>query len=354
MKTRFPVLIARLLLGTYLVVGCAAAPPTPDAAATEAAIAAKIFATLTAAPPAPTPAATATPAPPTLPPPTLTVAPSPTPVAPTVTPTQPPATPSPTERPSPSATPQSPQAIVQSAVLNVRAGPGTTHAVVSTTKQGDSLPVIGRNNDGSWLQVTLPDSRSGWIAASLAQVNVPANKVAVAGVIPTPPPAVAQPAGGKRDLEVTFINPHYDCKQGEWSYTGDDGKKYPMWGYRRFQVDMYVKNNSKTPVEPPWRPKRWIITDGHTDVISGLMWQWVSRRSGFYEQPTIQPGQSAGWTFMAFPIDRTQWLKAVEFVWNGQVYRQEFDLGQFGNAHNYKDCGDPRPHTFRPTPTPRP
>jgi hypothetical protein len=244
---------------------------------------------------------------------------------------------------------------VQSATLNVRAGPGTGHAVIATAKQGDRLPVTGRNTDGSWLEVTLPDGRSGWIAASLAQLNVPADKVALARVIPTPPPvptpapaAVSKPTAGKRDLEVTFINPHYDCQQGEW---GDDP---PIWGYRAFQVDMYIKNNSQTPIEPPWKPKRWIITDGHTDVVNDLMWQWVSRSTGFYPQPVIQPGQSAGWTFLAFPIDRIQWLKAVEFVWNGQVYRQEFDLGQFGNAYNYKDCGEPRNHTERPTPTPRP
>ena len=354
MKYRFLFLIAGLWLGIALT-GCAAPPPTPDAAATEAAIAARIFATLTAAAPPTAPAATATPAPPTVSPPTPTVAPSPTTIPPTLTPTAPPPTPSPTARPSPTATPEGPQAIVQSETLNVRAGPGTGHAVVTTVKQGDRLPVTGRNADGSWLQVTLPTGRSGWISASLAQLNVPADEVAVAQVIPTPPPvptsapaAVAQPAVGKRDLEVTFIDPHYDCQQGEW---GDDP---PTWGYRSFQVDMFIKNNSQTPIEPPWQPKRWIITDGHTDVISDVMWQWVSRRSGFYQQPTIQPGQSAGWTFLAFPIDRNQWLKAVEFVWNGQVYRQEFNLGQFGNAHNYKDCGDPRHHTFRPTPTPRP
>ena len=352
MKYRFLFLIAGLWLGIALT-GCAAPPPTPDAAATEAAIADRIFATLTAAAPTTAPAATATPAPPTVLPPTPTVAPSPTTIPPTLTPTAPPPTPSPTARPSPTATPEGPQAIVQSETLNVRAGPGTGHAVVTTVKQGDRLPVIGRNADGSWLQVTLPTGRSGWIAASLAQLTVPADQVAVAKIIPTPPPVAAQPAVGKRDLEVSFINPHYDCMQGELSYWGDDGKEHPIWGYRYFQVDMFIKNNGSEPVVPPWRVTRWIITDGVTDSVSGLVWQWTGR-SGFYAQPTIQPGQSAGWTFIGFPIDRHQWMKAVEFVWNGQVYRQEFDLGQFGNAHNYKDCGDPRPHTFRPTPTPRP
>ena len=220
MRYRILFLIAGLSLGMALT-GCGAPQPTPDAAATEAVIAAKIFATLTASAPTTAPQATATPVPPTVPPPSATVAPSPTAVPPSPTPTAPLPTSTPTPPPSPTATPEGPLVIVQSANLNVRAGPGTGHAVVATAKQSDRLPVTGRNTDGSWLEVTLPDGRSGWIAASLAQLNMPADKVAVAQVIPTPPPAptaapavVAKPAAGKRDLEVTFINPHYECQCG--------------------------------------------------------------------------------------------------------------------------------------------
>ena len=249
---------------------------------------------------------------------------------------------------------QKPEAIVKTEVLNVRAGPGTTHPVVDVVKQGDVLPVIARNRDASWLQIRLPSDEAGWVAAYLVDLNEYGHEVQVADTIPTPPPAPARPASAPKTLEVSFLNPHYECQQQEWSYTGDDGEHHPIWGYRSFQVDMYIKNNGSKPVTPPWRPTRWIITDGTADYVNGIIWQWVDPRTGFYEQPVIHPGESAGWTFLAFPIDRNQWLKAVEFTWNGQTYRQTFDLGPFGNAYNYKDCGDPRPHTFRPTPTPRP
>ena len=85
MNHRILFLIAGLSLGMALT-GCGAAQPTPDAAATEAVIAAKIFATLTASAPATAPQATATPVPPTMPPPSATVAPSPTTVPPSSTP----------------------------------------------------------------------------------------------------------------------------------------------------------------------------------------------------------------------------------------------------------------------------
>ena len=355
-----------LIVSSVLVLFAAACsgPQTPDPTEIARLAAQAVKATLTAQPTQPTPP-TVTPLPTATRPPTAMPTGEPTATsAHSATPTSPPpttvATPTFTPQPSPTATSDAPLALVQSDTLNVRSGPGTGHSVVTAAKRADKLPVSGRNADGSWLEVTLPDGQSGWIAASLAQLNMPADQLAVARVIPTPPPAptaapaeVAKPTVGKRDLVVSFINPHYDCEQGELSYRGNDGNLYPIWGYRHFQIDMFIKNNGSEPVVPPWKVKRWIMTDGVTDSVSDLVWEWTGG-SSLYAQPTIQPGQSAGWTFVGFPIERSQWIKAVEFVWNGQVYRQEFDLGQFGNAHNYKDCGEPRKHVERPTPTPQP
>jgi len=267
----------------------------------------------------PTPEATATPTP-----------------APTDTPT-----PQPTDTPTPA--PQ-PEAVVTSKSLNVRAGPGTSHPIVTTVKQGDALSVLATNEDSSWLQIQLPDEKTGWVSAKLVDLNDHGQEINVAKDIPTPPPA---PKSAPRTLQVSFQNPHYECQQREW------GSNPPIWGYRSFQVDMYIKNNGTEPVEPPWRPSRWIITDGQNDYVNDIIWQWVSRRTGFYKQPIIHPGESAGWTFLCFPIERNQWVKAVEFDYKGQHYHQTFDLGPYNNNYNYQDCGNPAPHTVRPTPTPR-
>jgi hypothetical protein len=84
------------------------------------------------------------------------------------------------------------------------------------------------------------------------------------------------------------------------------------------------------------------------------VWEWVRGAQGFDAPTMIQAGQTATFTFVAFPIGRDQWVKAIEFEWEGTVYRQEFGLGPWGNSYGYRDCGDLRPHVERPTPTPRP
>lgn len=229
---------------------------------------------------------------------------------------------------------------------NLRSGPGVNYERVGQVVEGETLHITGRTTAGDWYQL----GDGSWIAAFLvanAGEDIPAVAVPTAAATPQPQVSASPPAS---DLKVDFINPHYNCQQGESRYR--TGELY--WGYRKFQIDLYITNNGSTPLEPPWEPTRWIITDGTNEYISDLFWQWVYRGDpGLYPQPTIQPGQAAGWTFVAFLTERNQWVKAVEYEHDGVLFRQEFDLGPYGNAHNYEDCGEPRPHEFRPTATPR-
>jgi len=358
------------LLGLFVLLGCSRGQPTPtiDVSSIEATVAGRIFATLTAQ------AVLAHPETPaearedieatvvsrvlaTLTADAVSVQ-SRTPEAKeTPTPTNTPAPPTPTVIPSPVPSPTSPElmAIVQAEVLNVRSGPGTNYPVIASVKQGDSLQVMARNQDANWIEIMLSSGRRGWVAVWLVQHGFAIEAVPLASVIPTPPPTPSPtPTEVHKELQVTFINMHYECQRRIWEFEAKKGIVERVWGYRSFQVDMYITNNSDKPVEPPWRPRRWIITDGRQEYISDLMWQWVHKRTGAYKQPPIYPGQTAGWTFMAFPLDAGQWVKAAEFEWNGQVYRQEFDLGPVGNSYNYIDCGDVLDHPYYPTPTPRP
>jgi dienelactone hydrolase len=50
---------------------------------------------------------------------------------------------------------------------NLRAGPGTNFSVVDSLQIGETLPIIGRTEDGGWWQV-LAEKGPAWIAATVA------------------------------------------------------------------------------------------------------------------------------------------------------------------------------------------
>ncbi len=56
-------------------------------------------------------------------------------------------------------------AVVNAYRLNVRSGPGPGYAVVAQVKQGDVLPIVGRDSAGAWLQVRLANNTTGWVSA---------------------------------------------------------------------------------------------------------------------------------------------------------------------------------------------
>ncbi len=237
----------------------------------------------------------------------------------------------------------------------MRAGPGTEHPIVAVAPRGDRLMILGRDGPGSWLQVRLADGRAAWVAASVVQTAGDIRLFPTVAAPPTPPaaptlppssPVAKQATANVGDLEVTFVNPHYECELQQ--FVGE----VRVWGYRSFQADLFIRNNSQQPINPPWRPKSWTITNGTNDRSSELVWEWVSARTGAFQQPIIHPGQVAGWTFVAFPIERDEWVKGVTFEWNSQPYEQTFDLGPLGNAHNYRDCGDYPPNAWPREPLP--
>lgn len=138
------------------------------------------------------------------------------------------------------------------------------------------------------------------------------------------------------ELIVEFRNPHYECQNGRIWHSDSEDKNYS--GYRSFQTDFFIHNAGEIPIEPKWEPTRWIIADGVNERVSELMWQWVSRRTGFYEQPIIVPGDTQGWTYLAYPLNEGEWVSRVEYDYNGVTYSQSFDLGVMGDNYHYIHC----------------
>jgi hypothetical protein len=59
--------------------------------------------------------------------------------------------------------------------VNVRSGPNTTFAPVGAASPGDEFVVLGRNADGSWIQIDYPGLVAGqeaWIADFLLEISV--------------------------------------------------------------------------------------------------------------------------------------------------------------------------------------
>lgn len=100
--------------------------------------------------------------------PTATLKPSSTPVTPTATVTVPPPT------PSVSLT----GVINADDTVNVREGPGRNFARVGSVRPGDTVPVLGRNADGTWIQIRLEDGTEGWVLADLITIQAPASATA--------------------------------------------------------------------------------------------------------------------------------------------------------------------------------
>ena len=70
-----------------------------------------------------------------------------------------------TPTPSPTVVSEVVSGTVTVGALNVRAGPGTAFAVVERLRQGDTVVGLARTQRGDWVQVRLPDGRTGWVSA---------------------------------------------------------------------------------------------------------------------------------------------------------------------------------------------
>ncbi len=58
--------------------------------------------------------------------------------------------------------------------VNVREGAGTDFPAIASLQPGVTVRIIGRNQDGTWLEIRLPDDREGWVSARLIRIIEPA------------------------------------------------------------------------------------------------------------------------------------------------------------------------------------
>ena len=77
-----------------------------------------------------------------------------------------------TPSPTAMAKPETVQAEIVAAGLNVREGPGVGYAAIATVAQGDKLDVTGISANGNWLQIITAYGKQGWISGQSAYVHI--------------------------------------------------------------------------------------------------------------------------------------------------------------------------------------
>ena len=103
----------------------------------------------------------------------------------------------------PESTPVSLQ-VTASSNVNVREAASTNATVIGSLSAGNSLTAIGRNADGSWLRVELPDGNNGWVSAQVVTLNGDAN--ALPEVSEYAPAVVSNPVtGGHTPLHAFYF-----------------------------------------------------------------------------------------------------------------------------------------------------
>lgn len=168
-------------------------------------------------------------------------------------PTEPP--PSPT--PQPTATPVPAITLLQN--MNIRGGPGTNYPVVGAGAPGDTATIVGRNDDGSWLQIEVPNVAGGvaWIYGPLVQIDGNAEAIAVAQAPPPPPTPTPVPT------EVPVPTP---VPTKAYQFTPDG-----FWG---------TENAGIVHFKGRFRDEAGNLVNGYSVLIDNGAWRVVSHPSG--------------------------------------------------------------------------
>ena len=78
--------------------------------------------------------------------------------------------------------------------VTLRGGPGTGYSRLGQLRAGQTLPILGKNQDGSWWQVQMSNGSKAWIAGWLVKTSGAVDQVAVAQDIPKAPASSSGPA----------------------------------------------------------------------------------------------------------------------------------------------------------------
>ena len=85
-----------------------------------------------------------------------------------------------------------PTGVVNTGRLNVRSGPGVAFPILTRVDQGETLALLARNGNATWVNVRLSDNREGWVNDSYLLADVLFSSLPVSGANPVPPAATGR------------------------------------------------------------------------------------------------------------------------------------------------------------------
>jgi hypothetical protein len=126
---------------------------------------------------------------------------------------------------------------------NLRAGPGANYPVVGESRQGDTLPITGRDASAGWWQVTTGDGQTAWVSADLVESSDAEGVPAVTAPPPPVPPTPSRQWVLVADSAADYPGPIQDRK---WWYLWSQGRNNFIWQDMTETPDCYRSPNEMT------------------------------------------------------------------------------------------------------------
>jgi len=86
-----------------------------------------------------------------------------------------------------------PRVVVNSPLVNVRTGPGTTYDIIATVERGQEFEIVGRNAEGTWWFVCCHDNDYILLHNDLVDTDGPVDSVPITGGATETPSAIVTP-----------------------------------------------------------------------------------------------------------------------------------------------------------------
>lgn len=130
--------------------------------------------------------------------------------------------------------------LVAPGTVNIRSGPGLNYPVIGALNANTAAPIVGRNADTSWWQISLAGDETGWVSNSVVRAsNTEAVPVAQAPAAPVAVQSEPQPQPASSSSAPQPEQPKYQYEPTGWF---DDTN----FGLTRFLGD--IKDAGGNPV----------------------------------------------------------------------------------------------------------